>query len=30
MDAATISYVAFGVVIALFTAMKFFMFKDDK
>jgi hypothetical protein len=30
MDAATISYVAFGVVIALFGAMKFFMFKDDK
>jgi hypothetical protein len=30
MDAATISYMAFGVVMALFAAMKFFMFKDGK
>ncbi len=30
MDAATISYIAFGLVIVLFGAMKFFMFRGDK
>jgi len=30
MDAATISYIAFGVVIGIFAAMKFFMFRGDK
>ncbi len=30
MDAATISYMAFGLIIGIFGAMKFFMFKEDK
>jgi len=28
MDIATVGYVAFGVLVAVFGAMKFFLFKD--
>ncbi len=30
MDVATISYIAFGLVIGIFGAMKFFMFRESK